>query len=391
MAINKNINSVVIEDFQAMIDDEVSESKQIEFKEILPGNTRDDKKEFLADVSSFANSSGGLLIFGIRENQGIAVELRGLKNPNIDSEILRLENLLRDNIKPRIPGIQMRSIPLPSGDSILVIQIPRSWAQPHLVDFSGHWRFYSRNSAGKYALDIVELRSAFGLSEAVAERIRLFRVDRLGKISAGEAPILLAGEAQIVLHIIPLSSFDMAAEVFDVAKFANNPGILAPIYASRWDHRHNFDGFLTFARTSDNTSTYLQIFRNGIIEAVDERILRRTQNKNPPIPSVVFEDALLKSLLSYLDVQKRLGILPPLFVMLSLIGVSGYVMATNRTAFWDEGHPIDRNILVIPEIMIEDFNCDPFEVMKPVFDAVWNAAGWPQSMNYDQKGQWIGK
>jgi hypothetical protein len=77
--------------------------------------------------------------------------------------------------------------------------------------------------------------------------------------------------------------------------------------------------------------------------------------------------------------------------MLSLIGISGYTMHRNsRFLHWDGGHPIDRDALIIPEIMIEDFDCNPGKVMKPAFDAIWNAAGWPRSINYDKEGNWIG-
>jgi hypothetical protein len=31
---------------------------------------------------------------------------------------------------------------------------------------------------------------------------------------------------------------------------------------------------------------------------------------------------------------------------------------------------------------------NPGEVMRPVFYSVWNAAGWPRSMNYDDAGNW---
>jgi hypothetical protein len=36
-------------------ENEVAENKHLEYKSTLPGNNREDKKEFLADISSFAN------------------------------------------------------------------------------------------------------------------------------------------------------------------------------------------------------------------------------------------------------------------------------------------------------------------------------------------------
>jgi hypothetical protein len=59
---------------------------------------------------------------------------------------------------------------------------------------------------------------------------------------------------------------------------------------------------------------------------------------------------------------------------------------------FEEVHPIDRDSLVVPEILVESFDFDAAQIMKPAFDTVWNAAGFPRSMNYDEKtGKWVGK
>lgn len=52
-------------DLLALISNAVSEGRTIDYKRELPGNSDGEKKEFLADVSSFANTSGGDLIFGL--------------------------------------------------------------------------------------------------------------------------------------------------------------------------------------------------------------------------------------------------------------------------------------------------------------------------------------
>jgi hypothetical protein len=44
--------------------------------------------------------------------------------------------------------------------------------------------------------------------------------------------------------------------------------------------------------------------------------------------------------------------------------------------------------LVMPEILVDRFDCNPAEVMKPIFDTVWNAAGRNGLMNYDAAGKW---
>ena len=86
--------------------------------------------------------------------------------------------------------------------------------------------------------------------------------------------------------------------------------------------------------------------------------------------------------------QKLLGIEPPFFVMVSFIGVKGYKIACQKSIhhFVDYTGEIDRNNLIIPEIMMENFGVNLAEVMKPIFDTVWNAAGAISSPNYDEQG-----
>ena len=101
---DKALDSIEQSDLQELIDNGMLEGKFLEYKEKLPGETDSDKKEFLADVSSFANTAGGHLIFGVREVDNVPNELCGVEVDNPDKEIQRLENMIRDGIDPRIPG-----------------------------------------------------------------------------------------------------------------------------------------------------------------------------------------------------------------------------------------------------------------------------------------------
>ncbi|MDP2362499.1 MAG: ATP-binding protein, partial [Ignavibacteria bacterium] len=146
MSLKKSLNNIVESDLLELINNSIPESKTIDYKKEIIGDTRDDKKEFLADVSSFANAIGGFIVFGMNEEKGVATELIGLNNIDPDAEILRLENIIRDGIEPRIFGISIKSLKLSNSNYSIIIYIPNSWAKPHVVNFSKHWRFYSRNS-----------------------------------------------------------------------------------------------------------------------------------------------------------------------------------------------------------------------------------------------------
>jgi hypothetical protein len=52
---------------------------------------------------------------------------------------------------------------------------------------------------------------------------------------------------------------------------------------------------------------------------------------------------------------------------------------------------INRRIVLLPDVLIQDF-AQPLEsTCRPIFDAVWNAGGYPKSMNYDDNGNWIAR
>lgn len=389
---NKPLENLVESDLQSLVDDGVREAKTVEYKRSLPGNSDAEKKEFLADVSSFANAAGGYLIYGVEENEGIPTKIVGLEDVDADAEILRLENTIRNGMDPKIPGILTRAVNVTSGTAI-VMHIPRSFALPHAVDYKGRWRFYSRNSAGKHPLDVAELRAAFALSESSAERLRSFRIERLSMITSGQTPITLPDKTpKFVLHILPVSTFDSRASV-DLSTVSLPHDKLQPIYARSWSQRYNFDGYLSYSELSEGEPyTYLQLFRTGGIEAVEAHIMTDHRRKNPSIPGEDYEKELLYSLTRFLSLQKQMGVEPPLVVMLSILGVVGYVMDVGDRWFVQrvKSQPIDRDDLLLPETIVESFEEDPAHIMKPIFDAVWNAAGWSHSMNYNEEGQWKG-
>jgi hypothetical protein len=391
----KAVDTIQLSDVEALVANRVSERKTLDYKELLHLDRESEKKEFLRDVCSFANASGGHLLFGVRQDKnGVPTEICGTDVPNADQEKLRIEQLIRDGIEPRIPGVGTSILELAARKGVVVVHIPRSWARPHRVPYQKDFRFYSRTSNGKYAFDIGEIKAAFLASEALADRIRRFRADRLAAIVAGETPVSLGTGAKTVLHIVPMGAFD-PANVLSASALEGQSSQLQPIAGGISGSRYNLDGFVTFDRRSGGSSddSYAQLFRSGCLEAVDTYLLERPDevrgySTNKIIPSIAFESEICQALRRYLAALKNLGVEPPLYVMLSLLEVSGYVMAVSKP-FPGDKVPIDRDTLVLPEVLLEDRGAEPARVIRPAFDAIWNACGWPGSINYDDKGNWV--
>lgn len=244
--INKKFDQIGKNDIDDLISNEVPESRSIDYKQDLLLGKDEDKKEFLADVSSFANASEGYLFYGIHEKRedgkatGIPEKAEGLA-VNADQEIKRMDSLIRDGIEPRLIGCHIREIPgFPKGPVILVY-VPKSWIPPHMVTIRGSSRFWSRTNKGKYPLDIIEIRNAVLLSENQADKIRQFRDVRLARIIDDETPVPLKESARIVVHILPISCLDPTKQIY---LKDSNLIRLQPLGSSGSNYRMNFDGLL---------------------------------------------------------------------------------------------------------------------------------------------------
>ncbi len=385
--IGKPLDQVAKTDIEALQTNGVQEGRTIDYKLTLPGNTDGDKKEFLADVSSFANATGGDLIFGVVEEGGVPVDIPGLDEIDPDAEVLRLEQIIRAGLEPRVPGVQAIAIRgFPNGP-VLVLRMPNSWASPHMVTFKGTSRFFTRSSAGKYPMDVSEIRSAFVLSEGLPERIRAFRDERLGKIVAGTTPMLLRPAPVLVLHLLPLSSL-ATQERIDIAKIGDRT-MSFPTINGGGHHRYNIDGMVTTSGSCAGETLsrdYCQVFRSGRVESVCADIVWE-QDGTAYISSGAYERHVVEALEIYVQGLTELGFSPPLICLMSMVGVKDVHLATGTTHPRGAG-PIDRDMLLLPDVIFEDDEANVPNTMRPVFDAVWNACGYPRSFNYDENGNW---
>ena len=374
----------------ALVTDGVRESRALEFKARLSWRNDSEKKEFLADISAFANAGGGDLIFGIEEDNGTASTVVGLVSFDPDKDTLRIDSIVRDGIAPRIVGLRVRPVALSNGRRAVIVRVPNSLNRPHMVVFKQWSRFYSRNSAGKYQLDVQELRSAFVASENIAERARQFRIERIDAILQGNTPVPLAGRSYICIHMIPISAFDPSFS-FDITTVRERDQALSPIGRHSWGSRVNFDGLLSLAPTSAGGAVgYVQLFRNGIIEAVDCECLTTLeppqQAPHRPIPSIAYERDIISAVGNYTELLRKCEMPTPVLVGLSILNVRGFHMGTG--GFYDVGSTIDRDHLILPNGLTESLDFDVASFLRPCFDQIWNAGGYDRSMNYDEKGNW---
>lgn len=394
----KPLEAITEQDLLDLVTNEVGEGRDIEYKQELKYSDKQDKVKLLAAFASFANTNGGDIVFGIREdpNTNLPQEVCGIQIDSEDKLVRTLENIAQDGLEPRLPYIQIYRVPLPSkNSSALIVRIGRSFAGPHMIDFDKVCRFYGRNSKGKYIMDVRQIRAAFDLSGTLTDRTHSFRNERLTKIKAGDTPVSMPDGAKIVLHIVPFSAFETGANNIDVSVLRHQHiGLRWPItIGSGSSDRLNFDGHLTYgsvARESPyKTESYVQVFRIGIIEAVDSTILSVLgQGRQSNYISYTYEKSLVEALVRYSKLLNALSVTPPFFLMLSLVDVKNYLLSGGSERI---SEPIDRQDLILPEVMVENYfqnDEDVASALQPIFDTVWNAGGKTSSPNFDKDGNW---
>src|ERR1039457_6130841 len=97
----KPIDEITEADLSDLVNAGVAERKTLDYKQQLPETNDAGKRELLADVSSFANTAGGDLVFGVTESAGVPTGIPGVQIGDTDQEILRFDSIIRDGLSPR--------------------------------------------------------------------------------------------------------------------------------------------------------------------------------------------------------------------------------------------------------------------------------------------------
>lgn len=385
--IAKYLADITATDIQNLVDNAVPESTTLEFKRDLPAKPDDAKKEFLADVSALANTSGGDLLFGIDEVNGCASAVVGVEAQDLDGEILRLGQILSSGLEPRIRYSHV-TIECSEG-TVLLLRVEKSWAAPHRVVFKAHDKFFARTATGKYPLDVQQLRRAFIENNSVTERMRNFRADRLASIIAGLTPVSMLATSKLVIHLIPFDAFFSEPQL-------DLRGILPrdsfrPLSGNGHSDRLTFEGRLVTAVTKDGLSpSYLHFYRTGVIEMVDAFILSRRMPDPPDLPFIPAQEVetmILSGVERGLRLMRHVGATAPVALSVTLTDVKGMILRFQDWMLYEQ-HPVLNTHLFFPDVVFAELADRPGPLLRPLFDLLWNACGVHQSPNFDDESNW---
>lgn len=397
MLFDKKIENINIDDIQSLIENSVCENKNLDYKRELHIDTDSDKKEFLADISSFANSNGGDIIFGIEEDdkEKIPTKLIGIHYDNDDVLIRKLEDFIRQSIQPIILNIEYKLLETSDNRCILVIRIPQSLIGPHRVEYKGNNKFFTRNNKGKYQMDVNELRLSFNSGLNLEKRIEDFKMNRYYEILSNKYKRLISDSPIFVIHYIPLSALNdtFRLSINDVKQAMNKANSMALGYG--YSKRITLDG-IAMDYKENNRSSFAIYKNNGIVEKATTNFFKKQYEFTSISPSKIIDfingyqvlDKLISDFNEVKEYYNNLGISTPLIIACSILNAQGYTIPTRD--WYDILGKVDRDILLIDNLYIENFNDNTETILKPIFDSIYNACGYEKCPAYDNNENYIG-
>jgi len=204
---------------QSLVTDGVSENEQLDFKVELPEFGRPQQpgwspaQEFAKDVAAFANTRGGLLIFGVEDSAGVATAVRAISGVSFEAAERWLRQALA-NCQAPVATVDVVNIPSGSGFCIAIV-VPPSPQAPHAVlgnpgDSRKPLYFPARHGSDTMYLTESEVaeryrrrsRAAADLASKVQERIERGQ-DALGRSEGYWAYVAVAPELPSVSQLDP--------------------------------------------------------------------------------------------------------------------------------------------------------------------------------------------
>lgn len=251
---------------------QIQEGLYLDYKKELTTPFNDAaKREFLKDVSAFANSAGGLLVIGCREPaDSLSTEDQIVGVADGPKWASTLENMASASIDPRIPGLLFHVVDVGADKYCILVYVPQSLARPHMVVHTGHRAFYSRSSESTFPMSTHDIRQAVLSSASAVANAKAYSEERFVLIQerfGADRPMLFI---QAVPIIPPDSSWDVLSEDFSQLAFGHDIYRRYPKYhfASNGYLRRPIIEGISWSNSRTHLEWEVEIHRTGYISAL---------------------------------------------------------------------------------------------------------------------------
>lgn len=202
MDIRQQFDSIDLECIQRYVAEHEEENVNLDFKTVSRAEmAKDDRANYAKALSGFANSIGGLIIWGVdaRKNDDGVDCAQVLKLiDNLPLFMSRLNDLEGQMVTPLVEGVCHKEVRANQGSQqgYAVSLIPESDSGPHMAK-GGEDRYYKRSGSSLYRMEHFDLEDMFGRRQKPSLRLN-HRVIGESTISFGSN---LTREGAVILGI----------------------------------------------------------------------------------------------------------------------------------------------------------------------------------------------
>lgn len=265
----------------------------IENRDIFEGYKLDFKREFskkskelAKDVSSFANTSGGFLIYGIDDK---TLQATGVPKDVGGKNVVEWFNqVVSGNVTPNIYYREPHCIEIPNSDKILlIVEIPESSRKPHMVN--DDFKYYIRVNDSSKTANHYQVRDMFNQSKLRKNNFEEFYLSRnldpkganfclnshsenldrnYKRVEITEGPIVLFSVIPKYLdkEILKGSSKDHISwlETNRMVEIDDKASVV--MYNPRYGWESTLDGYYVDHSGDGELKSYFEVLTNGYIE-----------------------------------------------------------------------------------------------------------------------------
>jgi predicted HTH transcriptional regulator len=165
MDLHERFETLDVRTIEGFIAEQREEDLHLDFKTSNPGlGTRGDRRNLAIAVSGFANSEGGLLVWGVdaRPNsEGVDGASGANEIVSLGLFLSKLNQYSGDAASPIVNGIQHKKIVVSGDRGYAVTFVPESDSGPHMAKL-GEDRYYKRSGSQFLRMEHFEVADMFG-------------------------------------------------------------------------------------------------------------------------------------------------------------------------------------------------------------------------------------
>jgi hypothetical protein len=191
MSLEEYFGALSLKDIEAFVSERREEDLHLDFKLVNDAglNKRDDRRTFATAVSGFANSDGGLIVWGIDARRNADDVDCAQAKPGISDLkrfLTKLNEFTGSVVNPTAMGVVHRTIEEQSQEDygFAVTLVPVSDSGPHMAKL-GEDRYYRRSGSNFVRMEHFEIADMFG--RRPHPQLRLY-FKRRGQDSFGREP-----------------------------------------------------------------------------------------------------------------------------------------------------------------------------------------------------------